>query len=82
MTGEVPFIKYRHETGYFSHIPLCSAKFNSSDGSQAPLKDVLGLPWWVQWLRIHLPMQGTRVRSLGWEDPTYCPATKSERHSY
>ena len=22
----------------------------------------------VQWLRIHLPMQGTRVRALVWED--------------
>ena len=24
----------------------------------------------IQWLRIHLPMQGTRVVSLVWEDPT------------
>ena len=24
----------------------------------------------VQWLRIHLPMQGTQVQSLVWEDPT------------
>ena len=24
----------------------------------------------VQWLRIHLPMQGNRVQSLVWEDPT------------
>ena len=24
----------------------------------------------VQWLRIRLPMQGTRVQSLVWEDPT------------
>ena len=24
----------------------------------------------VQWLRICLPMQGTRVRALVWEDPT------------
>ena len=26
--------------------------------------------WWVQWIRIQLPMQGTRVRSLVWEDST------------
>ena len=26
----------------------------------------------VQWWRICLPMQGTRVRSLVWEDPTCC----------
>ena len=24
----------------------------------------------VQWIRVHLPMQGTQVRSLVWEDPT------------
>lgn len=44
LTGEISFIKYRHETDYFSPIPSCSAKFNSSAGSQAPLKDILGLP--------------------------------------
>ena len=82
LTGEISFIKYRHETDYFSPIPSCSAKFNSSAGSQAALKDILGLPWWVHWLRIGLPMQGTWVRSLGWADPTYCKAAKSERHSY
>uniref|UniRef100_A0A8C0CCV2 EMAP like 1 n=1 Tax=Balaenoptera musculus TaxID=9771 RepID=A0A8C0CCV2_BALMU len=36
----------------------------------------------VQWLRICLPMQGTRVRSLVWEDPTCCGATKPVRHNY
>ena len=25
----------------------------------------------VQWLRIHLPMQGTQVRSLLWKDSTF-----------
>ena len=30
----------------------------------------------VQWLRIHLPMQGTQVWSLVWEDPTSHRATK------
>ena len=29
-----------------------------------------------QWIGIHLPMQGTRVRSLIWEDPTCRGATK------
>ena len=36
----------------------------------------------AQWLRIRLPMQGTRVRSLVWEDPTCCGTTKSMRHDY
>ena len=29
----------------------------------------------AQWLRICLPMQGTRVRALVWEDPTCRGAT-------
>ena len=36
----------------------------------------------VQWLRIHLPMQGTQVRFLVWEDPTCCGATKPKHHNY
>ena len=35
----------------------------------------------VQWLRIHLPMQGTQVRSLVGEDPTCCRATKPLCHN-
>ena len=36
----------------------------------------------AQWLRICLPMQGTRVRALVWEDPTCRGATKPVRHNY
>ena len=36
----------------------------------------------VEWLRIRLPMQGTRVRALVWEDPTCRGATKPVRHNY
>ena len=35
----------------------------------------------AQWLRICLPMQGTRVRALVWEDPTCRGATKPVRHN-
>ena len=35
-----------------------------------------------QWLRIRLPMQGTRVRALVREDPTCRGATKPMRHNY
>ena len=31
----------------------------------------------AQWLRTRLPMQGTRVRALVWEDPTCRGATKA-----
>ena len=36
----------------------------------------------AQWLRICLPMQGTRVRSLVQEDPTCRRATKPMHHNY
>ena len=36
----------------------------------------------VQWLRIHLPTQGTPVWSLVQEDPTCCRATKPMCHNY
>ena len=36
----------------------------------------------AQWLRIHLPMQGTRVQSLIQEDPTCRGASKSVHHNY
>ena len=36
----------------------------------------------AQWLRIHLPMQGTWVRALVREDPTCRGATKPVSHNY
>ena len=43
---------------------------------------VLGTFLVVQWLRILLPMQGTRVRSLVQEDTTWRGATKPRHHNY
>ena len=36
----------------------------------------------AQWLRIRLPMQGTRVRALVQEDPTCHGTTKPMHHNY
>ena len=36
----------------------------------------------AQWLRICLPMQGTRVRALVWEDHTCRGATRPVSHDY
>ena len=36
----------------------------------------------AQWLRICLPMQGTQVRALVWEDPTCRGATGPVSHNY
>ena len=59
----------------FHRLPFCIYKFELKNS------------WWgtslvVQWLRIHLPVQGTRVWSLVQEDPTCCEATKPVRHNY
>ena len=35
----------------------------------------------VQWLRVRLPMQGTRVRSLVWEDPLCATTTEPVLYS-
>ena len=36
----------------------------------------------VQWLRVCLPMQGTRVQARVWEDPTCHGATGPVSHNY
>ena len=36
----------------------------------------------AQWLRVCLPMQGTRVRPLVWEDPTCRGAAGPVSHNY
>ena len=43
--------------------------------------NILGTSLVVQWLRICLPMQGTRVRSLVRQDPTCHGATKPMHHN-
>ena len=45
-------------------------------------KKLAGASLVVQSLRIRLPMQGTWVRTLVWEDPTCRRATKPMRHNY
>ena len=44
-------------------------------------KWAIGTSLMIQWLRIHLPMQGTWVGPLVLEDPTYCGATKPVHHN-
>ena len=39
-------------------------------------------PLVVQWIRIPLPMQGTWVQSLVWEDPICHEATHLVNHNY
>ena len=46
------------------------------------IKNHIGTCLVVQWLRTHLPIQGTRVWSLVWEYPTCQGATKSMTYNY
>ena len=36
----------------------------------------------AQWLRVHLPMRGTQIRALVWEDPTCRGAAGPMSHNY
>ncbi|KAJ8776508.1 hypothetical protein J1605_015403 [Eschrichtius robustus] len=56
---------------------LCSAT-----GEAATNLRSLGASLVAQWLRVRLPMQGTRVRALVWEDPTCRGAAGPVSHNY
>ena len=62
---------------------LCQTEIIDSENLVILLfKKQLGASLVEQWLRICLPMQGTRVRALVWEDPTCSGATRPVSHNY
>ena len=63
-------------------IPWHMIKSFLKSGSICEIKMQPGASLVAQWLRIHLPMQGTRVRALVQEDPTCRGGTKPVRHNY
>ena len=69
-------MKYNNRHSFLAHTLVWSA-VNSDD-----LDWTQGTSLVAQWLRIRLPMQGTWVRSLVWEDPTCHGATNPMRHNY
>ena len=68
----------------FEHSVI--SKFNLMLRSVFKESSIQKSPPWaspvVQWLRIRLPMQGTRVRALVREDPTCRRATKPVCHNF
>ena len=63
------------------HVLLAADRdfsFRTPPGSG--VRNYLGLPWWYSGYT--LPMQGTQVQSLAWEDAVRCGATKSMCRSY
>ena len=61
---------------------------------QSPYAKVITVPIYItkktnirtslvaQWIETHLPVQGTWVQSLVWEDSTCCGASKRVHHNY
>ena len=65
------------------HYSQWKVKGNADDHHMAKFrKQEMEASLVAQWLKIRLLMQGTRVRSLGREDPTCRGATKPVRHNY
>ena len=58
---------WRTLAGSSLHIFLGSCLWHAILVSQ--IMQLYGLPWWLRWLRVCLPMQVTWVQSLGQEDP-------------
>ena len=63
------------------NLVLCGRQGSLDRNRSTIIKD-LGTSLVAQWLRICLPMQGTRVRAMVWEDPTCRGATKPASHNY
>ena len=61
---------------------LRSASLTFPEFQRADSKELLRASLVARWLRICLPMQGTRVRGLVWEDPTCRGATRPVSHNY
>ena len=64
------FVLYIYTTSGLQHSQNFKVKF------------LFGTYLRVQWIRIHLPMQGTYVQSLVWEGSTCPTATKPMHHNH
>ena len=67
---------------YFKELLYQESKSNIVLKNNSLKNDGLGASLVAQWLRVCLPMQGTRVRALVWEDPTCRGATGPVSHNY
>ena len=74
------------EKEWWTHFKVKHANAKMTIDSQtAPdsfIRNKMGASLVAQWLRICLPMQGTRVQALVWEEPPCCGATRPVSHNY
>ena len=62
---------------------MCASQTRGSSITRKSVRNAnSGASLVAQWLRIHLPMQGTRVRALVREDPTCRGAARPVSHNY
>ena len=62
-------------------LPIHARDLQTHTNSMDHFKDALWISLMVQWLRIHLPVQGTWIQSLIQEDSTSQGATKPMHHT-
>ena len=67
---------------FFMAVSICFYIYQVRIKEQLKQNKTPGASLVAQWLRICLPMQGTRVRALVWEDPTCRGATRPVSHNY
>ena len=82
--NKIQLSKFEDLVGFIQQFMNQAASHLQVEGSSQELCKMKGFraSLVVQWLRIRLPMQGTRVRALVREDPTCHRATKPVHHNY
>ena len=73
---------YANKMDHLEEMDKFLEKHNLPRLNQEEIENINRASLVVQWLRICLSMQGTRVRALVWEDPTCRGATGPVSHNY
>ena len=87
LIGQFQWEKRSRRSEEHRHFPGWASRVHTEGGTwaacgQEGFKKEPGVSLVAQWLRICLPMQGTRVRALVWEDPTCRGAAGPVSHNY
>ena len=73
---------YKWISELFKLFCMIHSSWSMTTYSLRPRKPYTRTSLVAQWLRILLPMQGTRVRALVQEDPICCQAAEPMHHNY